>query len=219
MVSDGCNWEAMTRGLGDDYHIVNQMHLKPWSTCRHMHGGIELTLNIIREERVAPDDIEEITFRCYSLVCSPPFDDPRPIEIWDAVFSVPWGITLAAYGYQPGPEWYAKERFRDEKILNLAKKVRVEPREESDRSFQEKGLEGAIAEVTLKVRGRAYTRRLEGMKGSPQRPLSDTELKSKFRSLTNRVIREEQTEKLLEIVDQFEELGNITPLTKLFRAG
>lgn len=216
MVSDRCNPAAMTNGLGYDYHILNQMHLKPWSICRHMHAGIELALNIIREETVDPDEIEEIIFKCYSVVCSPPFDDPRPIEIWDAVFSVPWGIALAAYGYMPGPDWYSAERFKDEKILNLAKKVRLEPLEESSRSFKEKGLEGVIAEVTLKAQGKVHTKRQEGMKGDPQRPLSDAELKSKFRSLTNRVIGEKQTEKLIEIVDRFEELENIAPLTKLF---
>ncbi|MDB4443948.1 MmgE/PrpD family protein [bacterium] len=216
MISDTCNWEAMTHGLGVDYHIVNHIHFKPWSTCRHMHCGLELTLNILRDERLNPDDIEKILFKSHSLVCSPPFDDPRPIEIWDAVFSVPWSISLAAYGHQPGPDWYAEERFRDTKIINLAEKVKLQPLAEADKSFQEKGLPGAIAEVTLKARGKVYTRRQEGMKGSPQRPLSDTELKNKFRSLALRVVSEDQTEKLIENISRFEGLDNVKTLTTLF---
>jgi len=219
MVSDNCNYAAITKGLGEDYHIASQMQLKPWSTCRHMHGGLELVLNIVHEEGLKPEEIEAVLYRSYTLVCSPPFDDPRPIEIWDAVFSIPWAIAVAVYGCEPGPDWYSEERFRDARILDLAKKVRVEPLLEADKSFQEKGIEGAIAEVTVTARGRQFSRRIEGgLKGSPKRPLSNGELENKFRSLVNRVVKEEQAEKLIATINRFETLDTIDRLTMLFPA-
>jgi len=219
MVSDSCNEGAITKELGEDYHIVSQMQLKPWSTCRHIHGGLELTLNIVQEEGLKPDEIDAIVYRSYTLACSPPFDDPKPIEMWDAVFSVPWSIAVAVYGYEPGPDWFSEERFKEERIFDLAKKVRVEPLPEADKSFQEKGSEGAIVEVTVTARGREFRRRMEeGLKGSAKRPLSKTELENKFRSLVNRVVKEEQTEKLIGTINRLEEIRSIDHLTQLFAA-
>jgi len=97
--------------------------------------------------------------------------------------------------------------------------VRVEPLPEANASFQEKGSEGAIVEVTVTARGRQFTRRLEGgLKGSPRRPLSKGELETKFRSLVNRVVKDEQTEKLIELINRLEQLPDIDGLTRLFAA-
>ncbi|OGP69202.1 MAG: hypothetical protein A2170_09570 [Deltaproteobacteria bacterium RBG_13_53_10] len=219
MVSDGCNWDAMTRGLGVNYHIANQIHFKPWSTCRHMHGGLELTLNIVREENLKPEEIDEILFRSYSLVCSPPFDDPTPVETWDAVFSVPWSLAVAIYGYQPGPDWFTEDRLRDPKILDLAKKVTLQSLEEADKSFQEKGLEDALAEVTIKAKGRTFTKRQIGLKGSPQRPLREEEFIGKFRNLVSRVVKEKRAEQLLETIRHFDEVDHVRTLSKLLGKG
>ncbi len=54
------------------------------------------------------------------------------------------------------------------------------------------------------------------MKGNPQRPLTQAELEARFRSLASKVIIEEQSERLIETVNRFEELNSMEPLIKLF---
>ncbi len=218
MVSDSCNWDAMVRGLGTEYRIASEMQLKPWPTCRHIHSGIDLTLKIIQDENLAPNDIEEIVFKSYALVCSPPYNEPQPAEMWDAFWSVPWGITMAVLGIEPGPAWYSDEKFHDQSILGMARKIKIEPLEEATKAYMERGIERAIAEVSIRANGITYTRKQQGIKGDPDKPLSKSELETKFVTLAHEVIGEKQAGSIIARVNSFESLRNMRPVTRLLKA-
>ena len=100
----------------------------------------------------------------------------------------------------------------------MAQKIKIEPLPEATAAYQERGTQKAIAEVKLKAKGKVYTKRQEGMKGDPEQPLTKTELEIKFRSLASRVVTKNRTEKLIEIINSFEELDDLKPLTRLFKA-
>ena len=218
MVSDSCNWDEMVRGLGTAWRIVSEMQLKPWPTCRHIHSGIDLSLQIMQKENLASQDIEEIVFRSYALVCSPPYNEPQPAQMWDAFWSVPWGISMAVLGIEPGPAWYSDEKFRDPGILEMARKIKIEPLEEATKAYRERGIEGAIAEVSIRAKGITFTRRQQGIKGDPDKPLSKSELETKFVTLAHEVIGETQAASIIERVESFETLKNVRPITRLLKA-
>lgn len=197
-------------------HLLHHMQLKPWSTCRFIHGGIELTLEILREEGIDPRAVDRIAFRSFHWICSPPYENRRPVYWNDVTWSVPYGIALAALGHPPGPAWYAPERLVDPEIHRLADKVELETLPEASRLFLERGgIVKPLTEVEVRAGGKTFTRRREGYKGDPDRPMTREEVHDKFTRLATHVLEIEQAEELitrceaLERVDDVGELGRL----------
>ena len=207
----------MTEKLGEYYYTSGQLQLKPWSTCRHTHPGIELVLDVLKEQKIGHDDIEKIKYKSHQFVCSPPYNEPKPKEMWDAFWSVPFAMALAILGVEPGPDWYAKERFDDSTVLNLAEKISVEPLPEATEAYVKRGIERLVGEIEVMARGEVYTKRTEGVKGDPQRPMSQEELNEKFTSLATRVISDKQIKDIINQVNNLEAVEDISTITALFK--
>jgi hypothetical protein len=55
------------------------------------------------------------------------------------------------------------------------------------------------------------------MKGSPENPLTNTELRAKFRANVASALGEERTDRALAILDHLQELDDVSTLTSLLR--
>lgn len=217
LFTETVDFDHMTEKLGQYYYTSGQLQLKPWSTCRYTHPGIELVLHILKEQKINPEDIEKIKFKSHDFICSPPYDEPEPKEMWDAIWSVPFAMALAILGVKPGPDWYAKEIFDDPTILNLANKISLESLPEATEAFVERGIERLVGEVEVRAKGKVYTKHAEGVKGDPQRPMSQKELNEKFTSLAGRVISEKQIKDIINVVNNLEAVEDIRKVTALFK--
>lgn len=200
-------------------HVLEHMQFKPWSTCRFIHGGIGLTLDIMREEGIGPDEIEEIVFRSFRWVCSPPYDNTRPRHWNDVTWSVPYGIALAALGVPPGPEWYDPARLADPRVHRLADRVRLEASPEASQAFLRRGgIVKPITEIELRARGKTFRRKSEGYPGDPDRPLSPAAVREKFRRLASYALASRRVEEIVSACERVEDLGNVASLARLLAA-
>ena len=75
----------------------------------------------------------------------------------------------------------------------------------------------AIVEVQTKD-GRFLSARRDIMKGEPEDPVSDRELRRKFDSLTADAVNADRAEKIWQAVFQLEELKSLSELAGLLRA-
>jgi len=216
-VSDRCEWEMMVNRLGEEYNIQKFLSLKPWPTCRWIHPGIELVLELLQEEKIEVNEIDEIIFRAHWKVCAPPYDNPEPKTMWDAIWSVPWGIAMAVLRYEPGPEWYASERFVDPNVLSFTKKVKVVHDPEASEIF-EKTPEKTFAKIELKAKGKVYVRKKEYCKGDPEMPMTKEDLRRKFRKLAGAILSKKRTDMLIRTIENLEYVDDVSELTKLFRS-
>jgi len=218
LFTDAVDFDCMTAKLGEYYYTSDQFQLKPWPACRSIHPGIELILDILKEQKIGFMDIEGIKFKSHKFACSPPYDEPKPRDIWDAVWSVPFSMAVAILGIEPGPDWYAKRNFDDPTILNLAKKISLEPLPEAGDGFLGGGGRRSVVELDVKVKGEVYTKRTEGIiKGDPQRPISQEELNKKFTSMARKVISEKQVESIINLINNLEAVEDIRNITVLFK--
>jgi len=218
-VSDKYDETTMIRKLGDDYHIVKYLSFKPWSSCRHTHAGIMMVLDILREGKIKPEDIEEIRFKSHRRVYRPQFMIQTPKTMSDSFWSVPWAITMAILGYEPGPDWYAKERYGDQLVREIARRIVVEVDPEVDQTFHGDEPEKSAAKIELVANGKVYRRRAEWVLGDPKLPMTKGEIEGKFRSLANRVLKKAQTEEIIKAVDDLEQIENMEELARLFGSG
>lgn len=218
LFSDNVDFEAMTADLSSRY-LTGEVQIKPWATCRFNQPSFQLVSNIITDEKIDPDDIEEIIVRANTRAAAHPFDVQQPIEMGDAFYSAPWAAAMAVLGYESGPDWFTPERFQDPMVLNLTHKVRTEVLPEADMVLKERGIRKAVpCEVEIRTKSQAYVRRIQGAKGDPDQPLSDHEIKAKYRSLASKCLNKSQVDRIERTIDNLETLLNVSQVTQLFRS-
>jgi 2-methylcitrate dehydratase PrpD len=137
-----------------------------------------------------------------------------PDTVASATYSAPFTVASALTTGSCWREQYTEEKIKDPKVLALAGKVEVVKDDELDALYDEKW--PAIVEVQTKD-GRLLSARRDIMKGEPEDPVSDQELRRKFNSLTADAVSADRTEKIWQAVFQLEGMKNLSELTGLLR--
>ncbi len=200
-----------------DYMVyrIMEMEFKPTPSCRDTHPPMTAVWEIFEGWSIGPEEVEEITLKGSTI-------ESRLQKLigykWEtmleAEFNTPCAIAMSLIsGEPPGPRWYTTGRFNDPDIREFAKKVRFVFDVEAE-ELAEGGKRITTATITTKD-GRSRTARIEYPKGRPENPMSDAELKDKFRANATAVIGEEQIEEILESFGHWETLDDISALTCL----
>jgi 2-methylcitrate dehydratase PrpD len=207
------------------YYVVNKLQLKPWVAALVSGGALELVSGIVNGEAIKPQDIQEIVVRSRPFYCEWPFNCAEPTNYYVAHYSVPWLISMALLvGLdKSGPEWFAEERMKDPSALALAKKVKIVKHEAAGDLWSGDLMAGRTKTpmaVEVRSNGRTYNKETtaENILGSSKRPLSKEQIEGKFKRLASRIIGEEQSREIVELMDQLEELDDIRELARLFKA-
>ena len=81
---------------------------------------------------------------------------------------------------------------------------------------QDKAVTTVVVELTTND-GKTHTKRLSHWKGDPENPATKEELQAKFRKITSKIIKQNEAEKIIDLVENLETLKDIRPLGKLIR--
>jgi len=206
--SDQCDFEEMTRGLGQEYEIEN-MTIKPYSSCRWQHAALDCVEDLKKTYKLTPEEIRTITVHSFGWVKRQEIYGPT--QMVDAEFCIPHTVSMVLLGYHPGPSWYTDENFKSERVLNLSKKVKVEIDPEMDRAyFEEDKLSARVEIVTEK--GEKLERFVDIPKGDPLNPLTDQEIEEKFRNQASYSVKEEEIETVIRKIYDLENIDDISDL-------
>ncbi|MFC1964728.1 MmgE/PrpD family protein [Chloroflexota bacterium] len=215
-VSDRCDWDMITQKLGEEYYVEKYLCFKPWSCCRCNHHGIQMLLEILDKEKIDPMDVEEVVFKEHAtLVSWVTFHVQMPEDEFGSMYSIPYALATMALGYEPGSDWFSDERRNDPRVKELAEKIRLEEDPEITR-VHEANPEKSFSKLELKIKGKVYKTQMEDCKGDPQKPMTQEEIEGKFRSMARRVISDKQAERIIDIINNLDELDNIKELTREF---
>jgi 2-methylcitrate dehydratase PrpD len=212
--SDRCDFDTMVKGLGEEYSIVD-VSFKPYSSCRFTHSTLDALSQVISEHGVEADDVREIAVKSFWDLTEL-FDDYAPKEIVDAQFSIPYTVSMIMLGIPTGPEWYKDELMRDQKVLNFARKVRIETDPEADRLYHESG-DGAMpstVELTT-IDDRRFNAYVPYPSGHPKNPITVSQVKNKFKNLASHVLDDSKINEIMVAIDHLENLTDINDLTRL----
>ncbi|MCK4822520.1 MmgE/PrpD family protein, partial [bacterium] len=92
------NLDALTSELGERFMGV-EIAVKFYTACRGTHEAIDLTLDMVRQKKIDPDQIDEIIVKVnepiYNLVCQPLDRKRHPETLVDAQFSLPYAVGAA----------------------------------------------------------------------------------------------------------------------------
>jgi 2-methylcitrate dehydratase PrpD len=112
-------------GIGTHFN-GSTMQYKPWPICGINNTYVHATLELVRKNRIDPDDIVEI--RPYvgdfqQRMCTPLEERRKPQRPMDGRFSIPFCLAAAAAYGDVRIEQFTEEGLRDPKVLALTQKV------------------------------------------------------------------------------------------------
>ena len=170
--------EYLTDFSNEDYAIEG-IYQKVYAACRHCHPAIDATLDIQKELKLQPEEIERIEVHTYKLAVGS-HDHTEIRGISSAKLSTPYAVALAIVKGSAGYADYNEDNLNDYWIKNITRTVSViEDEELTQRSPAVRG-----ARVTIFTKdGKVFEAPCMYPKGEPENPLSHEELEDKFRRL------------------------------------
>lgn len=205
----------LTEGLRTKFEGAN-ISFKPWPACRGTHTYIEAALHILKEHALDPNDIADIRVVVSSfnrMLCEPQNAKKAPQTVIDAKFSIPFTVATALYHKEVELKHFTPERLKDEKVLQLAQKVRYD----LDPDLGLRDATRGYLEIRTKD-NKTYAKRIDQAYGHPDNPVSEKALVAKFMSCADKAKAKLSEEKLNELVKRIlalEELKDIRQLAAL----
>jgi 2-methylcitrate dehydratase len=205
----------LLKDLGKDF-MITQCSYKAFPTEALTHQPISAAMQVCREGNLTAEDITEIlvetTVRGADILSDPSKYKPTTKETAD--HSLPYVIAAAVADGNVLPDSFSDEKLKDPRIWDLLGKIRVVADPEIDAMFP--GVKRARVTITDN-NGKSLTAQVDHAKGSPQNPMSDEEIISKFRANSAGVLNQEGQDQVIDLTWHFDELEGLTEYMELLR--
>jgi 2-methylcitrate dehydratase PrpD len=186
--------------LGHRFSIT-EVSIKPYPCCRSNHPAIDLVLDALKKDPSLKDKVNEVhVFAPEGLFerCGAPFD-PGDNPRVSAQFSMPYTVALALTRGEICPEDFESEAVLSDVygISGLAKRVLVHP------TPLPPGGDDVMTPLTAAFHlkdGRILKYTTDNVKGSPDRPLTADEERTKLSQAAGNALTADQLEALIEAV-------------------
>jgi 2-methylcitrate dehydratase PrpD len=194
-------------GIGDRFEILN-LYFKPYAACRWAQPAIAGALKLVRENRLAVEDVVAIRVRTFAAAAALRRTHPKDTE--EAQYNLAFPVAAALLDGEVGPRQVLPPRLHDGSLLALADRVSVEVEEEYERVFPTK----ARAEVVIHTGDGRILRSgtVEARWEPPDTLPTDEELQKKFLWLVEPVLGRQRSEELASRVWEFDRVPNARSL-------
>jgi 2-methylcitrate dehydratase len=207
------NSEWLLKGLGEEF-MITQCSYKAFPTEALTHQPISAALQVCQEHNLAAEDITQIlvetTSRGADILSDPSKYQPTTKETAD--HSLPYVIAAAVADGNVLPDSFSDEKLKDPRIWDLLGKIKVVADPEIDAMFP--GVKRARVSITTNA-GETHTAQVDHAKGSPNNPMSDEEIVSKFRANAEGVLDKARQDEVIDATWRFDELEDIEEYMRL----
>lgn len=185
--------------------------IKPYPSGKGTHIPIDATMKIMKENKLSPDDIEEVIVNTSAFVynaCGKGDNKYNPQNVRDAHFSVPYAVANAAIRGGLELTDLTEEAIKDKDILNLCRRVKVIIDPDLDKIAT---IPPNKVEIKTKS-GSSHETYIEYVSGHPKKPMNMEQCIDKFnKCLTHSAIPipEDNINKLIQLIDNLEELDDV----------
>lgn len=207
VVVDEADWDALVRGLGEEWQIL-RIGQKVHASSGATHAAIDATLQIVQEHDIRPDDIRQVRIRGFRSMVGRT-GRPFPQNLVHAGMSVPFLVAAAIRDRKVGLDQTGPEARQDPVLRSLQE--RMELAEDPELEDLAPRYLGAAVEIDT-TDGRTASARVLVPKGDAENPLSPAELEAKFHDLAGPVLGAEQAMAVVEAVRRLDELDDLEPL-------
>lgn len=198
--------EEAAKDLGRDFRI-RLTGFKPYAACRGIHSSVDVMLGMRREHKLRAADVKQITVRG-SPTHLKQLAKQEVHTLLDAQFSLPYSIATSLVSGGAMLDQYTPAALQRPEVRDLARRVHLK-------------LEASVAngdEPFIDVElnnGGVLTNRVLIARGDCENPLSEEELRTKFRTAAAATLSNAQIARLEETVMRAESLADCRELAAL----
>lgn len=206
--SDGGKPELVTNGLGADW-TLHQISLRLWPAASSVQSVITALLALADKHDLKPADIAEVRVGLSKGVY-----DMHGTLAWNdkfkALLSMPYITSIVLHDRACWLGQFEPARIADKAVDAFARdcvKVRADA-----------AIQGTAAIVDIKTKsGAVHTDNRPVAKGDAADPLSRAEIQGKLRTAAKGVIADAAVDRIIALVGELENLGNVRALTEAVR--
>jgi len=209
------------RNLGKHFEITN-VSIKAFPCCLCSHAAISATLQLAKEERINPQEVDRIRVRvnqgCYNTVCYPLRSKRNPCSSQEGRFSLPYVVAVALVRGHVSLKDFTTEAIQDREVRSLANKI-TPIVDEAIEQRSGRIIGPAVVELTLK-NGRTTSRRVDFMKGHPKNPMTMEDCEKKFRiclPFSARPLGKGKMSALIKAVRELDALNDVSRIKDCLR--
>lgn len=194
--------------LGSKWRIT-QLYFKPYPCCRWAQPSIDAVLNISRHAGLKHRDISRIVIHTFSESASLCQDIPRDWE--SAEYNIRYPVAVAAVHGDFSPMHLTDDCFQDRDVLRVLEKIEtiVDP------DIQARFPQTCQSRIEIHTQnGTVHDSGLIQARGDWEgNPLTGEELETKFRKLVHGFLTDNEADRLIGIVRNFENhrTGDLIP--------
>lgn len=198
-------------GLGSEFRIF-ETYMKLHAGCRGNHAPIDAVLDLVKAQRLKPDEIERIKVQVDSVTLAAAIEAPRDGN--QAQFSIGFSVAVGVLDGHASVFQYTDRKLADPRVRAMMRRITVEVDRRLDAYYPDK--RGAVAEI-LVADGRRLTNALENAKGEPESPLSEADIMEKFMTLSGEMLGS-NAETVRDMVMKLEKLPDVGSLADKLKA-
>ncbi len=168
--------DLLTDGLGSDWRTA-EYSFKPFPCCRCNHTPIGIGIEL-HQKGIKPADVAAIEIGMGNvnwITVGAPYDPSRN-DVVHAQFNTAYSFARAFADGKVDLRSYQKPAITDSRITNISNITKVV----DDPSINPTAIEPARVKLTLKD-GKVVELKRDTIKGSPQDPMNDAEMRAKVR--------------------------------------
>ncbi len=196
----------LVNNLGKVYEGANVSY-KVWPACRLTHTYIEALMTVMREQKLAAQDVKRVDtiVSKWGRELSEPAErrlrPPTPVAAGD---SLPFTLGLAMVHQAVKIEHFTPERLTDPQVLDAAQKVvhRFDP------ALDPADMTPGDVTVTTKD-GRVFNKRVEFAYGNPKNPLKKGGIEEKFADCARNSVVPISPGRVQELIDKILTLEDV----------
>jgi 2-methylcitrate dehydratase PrpD len=206
----------LTDGLGERWETL-RVGFKPYSTNGSCHPTIDLLLELLASERFGAADVDSVEIHASSATVAHVGWLYEPDSVTTAQMNLPYISAVVLTDGEAFVDQFSQARIRDPELVALSRRVHVM----ADPEIDAKG--GAYRHATrveIHLRdGRIVGGRRDSARGSEAQPLTDEEVRHKYRRLAAKALDARAVARVEGLVDQLEELPDLSGLGEVLAAG
>lgn len=180
VLAGGFSPEKLGQGFGNTWSIIDPgVSIKPYPSGILTHQAMDMVLNVVRENDVAPENVEKIDFFAGDNILNP-IRYPIAANALQAKFSMAALISMLVMFREAGLPQFRDEVVTAPEFQAMQRRVTTAV----DPNINAMGFDLIRSRVTITLKD---GRRLEGeadtrYRGGPQLPMTDAEVEQKFRA-------------------------------------
>jgi len=197
--------------LGKKYSIMD-VYFKPYTACRHTHGAAQAALELAKEKRIGPEDVEIVEVYTYGIAELAVGKGVAENDTFvSAQFSIPYVVAVCLSDGELGPKQLTEKRLADSNLIDLSKKIRVKTDEKLNQAYPDKT--SSRIEIVLK-NGEILKKQIDIPKGDPRDPMDADDVAGKVKNFADQ--RDPQKlDELVGLILELEKVDNIRRVVEM----